>query len=409
MPERTYKLNADVIHQLREKAGLSVEGLAEKAGVHYKTLKKWLDGKPAFIRNVKALAVALKTETDSLLEGKRGTTDITEQQSDNEMSLHSNIAEFPANIPTEILDYFKAFAGPNSTVYIIAIKHGATATGVLCLLCALSGIAPIDARPFYITGLVLGVAGVAMAYKRRAGYIWPVMGLTANIVALVMWPNVIGMFPKGNGYEVRYDTRTVDAKKNYEEEFCTAYLGITPKPLMNERMEITVENYYSMKSIWNGIVIKVPFRRSPEYQTISIKLGDDQLTQRVHVQPDGKGIHARFPVMAKFGKRSIDYSQTNVQIYVDTHAVRPSHVQTLEVYIDNKRYEYDPMVEFFAPNGTDSRSRNSKEFLITVKPGSHTLTVVANGKEVHKSQFVAYRIGGNTIEAYNLINCKISD
>lgn len=60
-PERDYKLAVAVVERLRREQGLSLESLAGKAGVHVRSLKKWMKGGRAFIRNINKLAKALNT------------------------------------------------------------------------------------------------------------------------------------------------------------------------------------------------------------------------------------------------------------------------------------------------------------------------------------------------------------
>jgi len=93
MRERTYKLNTQVIERRREALGMSIDRLARIAGVHVKTLRKWLAGKPAFIENVRKLADALDVQVDIIRQsdGAAATIDANQPSDENAPSKTLNL------------------------------------------------------------------------------------------------------------------------------------------------------------------------------------------------------------------------------------------------------------------------------------------------------------------------------
>ena len=55
--QRTYLLRADELKRLRERKGLDIRQLANRCDVDYKTVRRWLNGGPAYLNNVAVLAV----------------------------------------------------------------------------------------------------------------------------------------------------------------------------------------------------------------------------------------------------------------------------------------------------------------------------------------------------------------
>jgi transcriptional regulator with XRE-family HTH domain len=66
---RAFPLKVEMIQGLCQNAGLTITALAEAAGIHEKTLSRWLGGQPAFLPNIAALAEALGVQPQELMEG----------------------------------------------------------------------------------------------------------------------------------------------------------------------------------------------------------------------------------------------------------------------------------------------------------------------------------------------------
>lgn len=64
---RARACRVDEIERLRSTKGYSIDRLAEKSGLNRKTIERILNGKPAFIGTVAAIAQALGTTTDALI------------------------------------------------------------------------------------------------------------------------------------------------------------------------------------------------------------------------------------------------------------------------------------------------------------------------------------------------------
>lgn len=65
---RAYELNIDEITRLAESRGLSLSEVAIRADVHETTLRRWLKGGLAYMKNVAVLASVLDTTPDRLIQ-----------------------------------------------------------------------------------------------------------------------------------------------------------------------------------------------------------------------------------------------------------------------------------------------------------------------------------------------------
>lgn len=65
--KRTHTCRTDEIERLRNARGLSAERLAALAGIHLRTLRRIMKGRPAYLENISAIADVLKVPCDTLL------------------------------------------------------------------------------------------------------------------------------------------------------------------------------------------------------------------------------------------------------------------------------------------------------------------------------------------------------
>ncbi len=65
---RAYELKIEEIERLREQLGLSLSEIAYRADVHETTLRRWLKGGLAYMKNVALLARVLDTTPDQLIQ-----------------------------------------------------------------------------------------------------------------------------------------------------------------------------------------------------------------------------------------------------------------------------------------------------------------------------------------------------
>lgn len=65
--ERSFVLRADVIRRLRVQRGLSLKALAAQIDVNARTLRRWLNGQPAYMFNVDQLAKALGSTAGDII------------------------------------------------------------------------------------------------------------------------------------------------------------------------------------------------------------------------------------------------------------------------------------------------------------------------------------------------------
>jgi transcriptional regulator with XRE-family HTH domain len=82
MPARTYVCDKDVIERLRRERGLALEALAAEAGIHLRTLRRVLSGKPAYLSTLTQLARPLGVPVAALVKGSvADSTPVSEAQS----------------------------------------------------------------------------------------------------------------------------------------------------------------------------------------------------------------------------------------------------------------------------------------------------------------------------------------
>ncbi len=124
-------------------------------------------------------------------------------------------------------------------------KHWARLTACLSMACGLFGILPLWAPPAFVTGLLLSFVAIALAYKQKMSYLPPAFGLVTNVVALSMWPAVLGFFPTETGYEFRYGKRSVAADLSQP---CIIMLFIEFPSTNRDRVDLLIDG--KMENSW---------------------------------------------------------------------------------------------------------------------------------------------------------------
>lgn len=79
---RAFKLKVAEVERLRVGLGLTVEELASRTDVHIRTLRRWLEGAPAYLRSIKALAavLGLGEKASAIIEGSPSEADEPSQE-----------------------------------------------------------------------------------------------------------------------------------------------------------------------------------------------------------------------------------------------------------------------------------------------------------------------------------------
>jgi transcriptional regulator with XRE-family HTH domain len=131
MGQRVYRLRAEEVEKLRTQLGLTIEQLARKAGeVHVKTLQRWLKGKPAYLRNIRALAIALKTKPEAIIDDPKFSPAIAVTKEPTFIELKIRIPVDPEHFDPKSLATFltllKGLTHSKEPIPVIDIEGGST-------------------------------------------------------------------------------------------------------------------------------------------------------------------------------------------------------------------------------------------------------------------------------------------
>jgi len=272
--EGTSKIKSEVVHKFLKESGRGAGWLARRAGVHQKSLERWLRGKPAYYRNIAELANAMGMGMQAISAEELpeyalaiGTARASSQKfEDWEVKLpHEAMKTWTPAKRAAFLEGLRLIIAVGGKVPIVNESEGclkvtlrltpeqatalvrAHAEGKLASLgiselrpaatplplwrrinyrrvaaglsiaCSFSGVIPIWAPPAYVTGLLLASISLVMAYRARAGYILSACGLVMNAMALVMWPMAIGFFRTDDGFEFNFKGRAINSQPDTQQ------------------------------------------------------------------------------------------------------------------------------------------------------------------------------------------------
>ena len=285
--KRTYRLNVQKVAELMLEKKMTQESLAGIAGISTVTLSKKMNGEPAFMKTIEKVAEALGEEDIQsliLLEKEPAketatTRDMSISIIEDATSLENYMSK-SSNAKAMLETIWKAMKDQRPVIIVIA-------PSVLALLCCLVGLAPMDARPFFIAGLVLSTIGIVLAYSRKWLLALPLAILLINLIALFLWPNAVGFFPTKTGYRFGVGQRPMQGRTT-KSKLYSFTVTCKPFPRLNDLVEI-VSGTGDVQAFVNvGRLETISLDLEPGTHEVTLRMSGQTKSVTVTVEPNGK-------------------------------------------------------------------------------------------------------------------------
>ena len=397
--KRSYPLNALKVKDLVVAEAMTQEELADKAGISRTTLSKSMNGHFASMETIRRIANALNIEDVQSLIGAG-----TKVEPNNS---HDDVEVFIGRPDDEeaILASVRRAARERKRLLMYL------SPGIIAMLCCLGGLAPIDARPLFIAGMVFAVLGTALAFQKKILIPLPMKLLLAmplaafvlNVTAYVAWPRAIGIFPVKGGYTFGFGKRqpgwlaTKPSKRFY-------HVVTSPQILPGEVIEISPDpraNQWNSVRITNPVVNLICYVELEAGQNV-VAMRRRGIEKHVNVHINNNGLLLYEDPMLKAYQNPPDNIPTNVGeipfLFTEIHdlnKIYPSglpfpgpdadgKVQVFVRFFRGDQSALPPNLAFFVDNTPVSFDIGSGSFR-TPQHSLHSFRVESNGKEFVKT------------------------
>ena len=366
--KRTYRLNAQKVAELIQNKNMTQERRAAIAGISTVTLSQKMNGEPAYMSTIGKIAKALGEEDIQSLIA-------LETSSHAEMSISviddaSSLASYMNNsnhAKAMLETIWKAMKDQRPVIIVIA-------PSVLALLCCLVGLAPMDARPFFIAGLVLSTIGIALAYSRKWLLALPLAMLLINLIALIVWPTAIGFFPTKTGYRFGVGERPIRGHST-KSKLYSFTLNCKPFPRLNDLLEIVSDTGDVQPFVNVGRLETISVDLEPGTHEVTLRMSGQTKSVTVTVEPIGKlSNDLVFDFVPDPNKRD-DTTYGEIWFVTQNETLRSDNVVMM---LDGK------VIELMSPTSTFG---GPCFFQTTV--GWHNASLRVSGKEVATKRFYA--------------------
>jgi hypothetical protein len=260
--------------------------------------------------------------------------------------------------------------------------------GILALLCLLAGLAPIDARWFFIAGMVLSVIGMAACYSRKFLIVLPLAMMAINLTAYIAWPKAIGFFPTNHGYSFGVGKRQPGLMSN-ERLKCQYTIKCYPQPMINEYVRIMVVGFKPSEFLYSGddSVFHWQLEAGGEY-LVGVRVGDVDISRLVRF--DLEGVPSSPPIFNFESPAARSKNTTFTHLIILNGATYEIDNKTYTyIFIDGRNHRNEPKGDNIFVTMTGHNNMDTSTIIETTI-GWHTLGLQAPGRRLFTTRFYAH-------------------
>jgi hypothetical protein len=266
---------------------------------------------------------------------------------------------------------------------------------ILAFTCSLAGCVPMNAKPFYIMGLILAGMNAILAFLTRHGRAFSFMPVFMNIAAIAAWPDCIGFFPSNNGPTVQIGRRVFDVDGNITDEVIMLFLRPNIRLRNNERVVLKSDGGYFKSTIYDGYAWPWAVKRFPTNQTLKLDIGGNSTTFNINtskgIRPD-KYSFLRLAVNVDFSTQIFPKKTTTWFLMIIDKSMFETN-ENISVIVDR---EINP---FFNKPSTKNGELSP---VFETLPGFHQLTIRGVTKEILSQKIWVAPIGDSKLNKFKI-------